>query len=73
MVEVQKFYLLKRPLLTKKARWFFVTLRGGKCDICHTFFFFEGFPDHIAVDSLGQTKPQILRLVSYLSRIIETK
>ena len=37
------------------------------------FFFFEGFPDHIAVDSLGQTKPQILRLVSYLSRIIETK
>ena len=45
MVEVKNFHFLKRPLLTKKGRWFFVTLRGGggqsKCDICHkTFGFF---------------------------------
>ena len=30
MVEVKNFHFLKRPFLTKKGRWFFVTLRGGR-------------------------------------------
>ena len=29
MVEVKNFHFLKRPFLTKKGKWFFVTLRGG--------------------------------------------
>ena len=28
MVEVKNFHFLKRPLLTKKGRWFFVNLGG---------------------------------------------
>ena len=39
MIKVKKIYLLKRPFLTKKGQWFFVTLGGGECqticDICH--------------------------------------
>ena len=30
MVEVKNFCFLKRPFLTKKGKWFFVTLRGGR-------------------------------------------
>ena len=30
MVEVKNFHFLKRPFLTKKGKWFFVTLRGGR-------------------------------------------
>ena len=30
MVEVKNFHFLKRPFLTKKDKWFFVTLRGGR-------------------------------------------
>ena len=52
MVEVKNFHFLKRPFLTKKGKWFFVTLRGGRGGVraSVTFvtkkmvFFFEGFP-----------------------------
>ena len=30
MVEVKNFHFLKRLFLTKKGKWFFVTLRGGR-------------------------------------------
>ena len=53
MVEVKNFHFLKRPFLTKKGKWFFVTLRGGRGGgrASVTFvtkkmvFFFEGFPN----------------------------
>ena len=58
MVEVKNFHFLKRPFLTKKGKWFFVTLRGGRGGVraSMTFvtkklvFFFEGFPKSHCTD-----------------------
>ena len=64
MVEVKNFHFLKRPFLTKKGKWFFVPLRGGRGGVrasvtfvTKKWFFFEGFPN-------GFNSPDLIILLS---------
>ena len=75
MVEVQNFHLLKRPFLTQKCWWFFVTKEGGGSEpvsvtfVTKMFFFIEGFPKRSETEWLLRSGCRVMKRISLAKQL----